>query len=101
MKDVSYTIDGALRDTVRRMIMLDAAYTLRSHKYSVLGGYNRLLGRLDMAFTVGAVTSGEYARLSGEICRLGVNDNAGKYGAEREAMADACMDAHEAGGWLS
>lgn len=100
MGEVSYSIDGALRDAVRRMIMLDAAYALRSHEYSVLGGYNRLLGRLEMAFVVGAVTSGEFASLSGDICRLGVNDNAGRHAAEREALADSCMNAREAGGWM-
>lgn len=101
MGEISYSIDVALRGAVRRMIMLDTAYSLRSHDYSVLGGYNRLLGRLEMAFIIGAVTPGEYAHLSGEICRLGVNDHAGKYAAEREDLADRCMEAREVGGWVS
>lgn len=100
MEGVTYSIDGILRDTVRRAIMWDAAYTLRSHEFSRLGGYYRLLGRLDIAFTVGAVTADEYARLSGDICFLGVNDHAGRHEEDRQALAEKCARAHEEGGWI-
>lgn len=100
MEGAPCSIDGILRDTVRRAIMWDAAYTLRSHEFSRLGGYYRLLGRLDIACTVGAVTPEEYARLSSDICFLGVNDHAGSHEEERHALAEKCAKAHEEGGWI-
>lgn len=46
------------------------------------------------------MTPEEYARLSGDICFLGINDHAGRHGDERAALADKCAKAHEEGGWI-